>query len=154
MSRTTKPKAKAQLSLREAGEQLRAYALSLPGAVADTPWEDDRVAKVNGKVFVFLGRAATEDGALTLGIKLPESHSAALAFPFAKEMGYGLGKSGWVSLRFTPEVAAPLDMLQEWILESYRAIAPKRVAALLDSGKADSLPRTRRRVLRGAWRKA
>jgi hypothetical protein len=37
-------------------------------------------------------------------------------------MGYGLGKSGWVSVK-RPNGAVPLDMFEEWIDESYDAVA-------------------------------
>jgi hypothetical protein len=50
--------------------------------------------------------------------------------------GYGLGKSGWVGVRFEAGAIPPIDMLQEWIEESYRAIAPKRLVAELDARKA------------------
>ena len=31
------------------------YCLAKPGALADTPWEEDLVAKAGGKIFAFLG---------------------------------------------------------------------------------------------------
>jgi predicted DNA-binding protein (MmcQ/YjbR family) len=37
---------------------LVAYCLAKPGAVPDTPWEEDLVAKVGGKIFAFLGDAS------------------------------------------------------------------------------------------------
>ena len=40
-------------------------------------------------------------------------------------MGYGLGKSGWVSVK-KPKGALPTAMFQEWIDESYATVAPKR----------------------------
>ena len=45
--------------------------------------------------------------------------------------GYGLGRSGWV----TVPLRAPgmtLDLLRDWIEESYRIVAPKRLVAELD----------------------
>lgn len=36
-------------------EELVAYCLGTPGAVPDTPWEGDLVAKVGGKICAFLG---------------------------------------------------------------------------------------------------
>jgi len=54
-----------------------------------------------------------------------------LMLPFAKPTGYGLGKSGWVSASFTAKERPPLDLLREWIDESYRAIAPKKLVAAL-----------------------
>ena len=36
-------------------DELLEYALSLPGAWRDEPWEGDTVAKVGDKIFAFLG---------------------------------------------------------------------------------------------------
>jgi predicted DNA-binding protein (MmcQ/YjbR family) len=104
---------------------LREYALSLPGAVEEFPW-GERVAKVNKKVFVFLGRDGGDE--YGIAVKLPESGAAALTLPFCEPTGYGLGKAGWVSARFARGERAPLDLLIGWIEESYRAVAPKKLA--------------------------
>ena len=110
---------------------LRAHALSYPEASEDFPW-GERVVKVRGKVFVFLGRP--EDG-LSVTVKLPGSATLALDLPFASPTGYGLGKSGWVTARFSPRAKPPVDLLKQWIDESYRAVAPKRLVAQLASGE-------------------
>ncbi|MDQ3706965.1 MAG: MmcQ/YjbR family DNA-binding protein [Chloroflexota bacterium] len=55
---------------------------------------------------------------------------------FAKAAGYGLGKHGWISAELTPDDSLPLDMLLEWIEESYRAVAPKRLVAELEARHA------------------
>jgi len=107
---------------------LRAHALSYPEAREDFPW-GERVVKVRGKVFVFLGRP--EAGGLGLSVKLPGSATLALDLPFASPTGYGLGKSGWVTARFGPRQKPPLDLLRQWIDESYRAVAPKKLVAQL-----------------------
>ena len=109
---------------------LRDFALSLPGAHEDFPW-GDRVAKVRKKVFVFLGHDGKAAG-VTAAVKLPHSGTEALALPFAEPTGYGLGRHGWVSAHFEPDEQALVKLLKEWILESYRAIAPKRLVAELD----------------------
>lgn len=106
---------------------LRAYALSLPGAVEEFPW-GDRVMKVNKKVFVFMG---THEGGLAMSTKLPASAAIALTLPFASPTRYGLGKSGWVTALFEAKEKPPLDMLCAWIDESYRAIAPAKLVAAL-----------------------
>jgi predicted DNA-binding protein (MmcQ/YjbR family) len=54
----------------------------------------------------------------------------ALAQDGVSPSGYGLGDSGWVNVRFD-QATLPYDMLCDWINESYRAVAPKRVAAKL-----------------------
>ena len=86
--------------------------------------------KVRKRVFVFL--SCGEDG-LSLSVKLPASNHAALALPFTEPTHYGLGKSGWVTARFGPKEKPPMDLLEEWIEESYRAIAPKKLGAKLGS---------------------
>ena len=108
--------------------ELRAFALSLPGAEEDFPW-GERVAKVRGKVFVFLGRDGAEQPGMT--VKLVESHGHALSVEGAERTGYGLGKAGWVNVPLAAEEATP-DLLRDWIEESYRIVAPKRLAAELD----------------------
>jgi predicted DNA-binding protein (MmcQ/YjbR family) len=125
------PAAKGKKTSSKAEEALRTFALSLPGAVEEFPW-GDRVMKVNKKVFVFMGQH--DDGSLGISTKLPQSAELALALPFASPTGYGLGKSGWVSARFAAKEEVPVAMLKEWIEESYRAIAPKKLVATL---KAD-----------------
>ncbi len=87
--------------LRLVSRELRVYAMGLPGATEHFPW-GERVAKVNGKVFVFLGIDPIPGGPMGLSVKLPISAQEALDLPFAKPTGYGLGKSGWVSATFQP----------------------------------------------------
>ena len=99
-----------------------AYALAKPGAYEDHPWGES-VAKVGKKVFAFFGVAESDDAGM--GVKLPASQPLALAQPGVKPSAYGLGKAGWVSVRFA-DAGLPAEVLREWIDESYRAVAPKR----------------------------
>ena len=105
---------------------LEKFALSLPGAFADMPWEDDFVAKVGKKIFVFFGN----DERPAISVKLPESADHALATPGAVPTSYGLGRHGWVTV---PVAETAPDLLQDWIEESYRTIATKRLVAELDA---------------------
>ena len=107
---------------------LEAFALGLPGAFRDTPWEGDAVAKVGKKIFVFFG-AVTDPGA-AISVKLPESADHALTLDGARPTSYGLGRHGWVTV---PVGGAPPDLLQDWIEESYRTIATKKLVAELDA---------------------
>ncbi len=116
-------------SARKCETALRKYALGFPGAWEDFPW-GERVVKVGKKVFVFMGHA---DGRLTLSVKLPESQTVALMLRFAEPTGYGLGKSGWVTARFAANENPPQELLREWIDESYRAVAPKKLVATLSN---------------------
>jgi len=106
---------------------LRAHGLGFPEAVEDFPWEDHPVLKVRGKIFAFLGE---EDG-FSMTVKLPVSRDFAELFDFASPAGYGLGRSWWISCRFAADETVDLDLMKRWMAESYRAIAPKKLAALL-----------------------
>jgi predicted DNA-binding protein (MmcQ/YjbR family) len=123
---------KARSLARPEARVLRDFALSLPETYEEFPW-GERVAKVKGKVFVFLGMDGDELG---LSVKLPESAVLALGLPFASPTGYGLGRAGWVTARFGKREKAPVDLLRSWIDESYRAVAPKKLVAALSAASA------------------
>jgi len=91
------------------------------------PWGHHAI-KVKGKSFVFLGADADT---FSLSAKLPSSAQVAVQLPFASPTEYGLGRSGWVTARFSRSARVPLKILEMWIEESYRAIAPKRLVAQL-----------------------
>jgi predicted DNA-binding protein (MmcQ/YjbR family) len=117
------------VNVKRATTALRTYALGFPESWEDHPW-GEWVAKVGKKVFVFIN--TDDDGNVRVGMKLPASSGHALGFPFAQPTPYGLGKSGWVTSTFARGDDVPVDLLREWIDESYRAIAPKRAIAQLD----------------------
>ena len=121
----------ARKGFRAGAAALRKYALGFPEAYEEFPW-GERVIKVNKKIFVFLHGDAKS---LRVTTKLPQSYGAALLAPFAKPTGYGLGKSGWVTATFGGKDTPPFDILRSWIDESYRAVAPKKLAIALDKGK-------------------
>jgi predicted DNA-binding protein (MmcQ/YjbR family) len=109
--------------------ELRAFGLGFPGAHTKSPWPGHLDLAVKGKTFAFM---STDGEAFSLTCKLPNSGVAALMFPFASAAAYGLGKSGWVNAKFDDGVTPPADVLpvfREWIEESYRATAPKKLAA-------------------------
>ncbi len=107
-------------------EHLRAFALRFPETREDHPWGESAI-KVRGKTFVFMG---CSDDKLNLSLKLPQSREFALEYPFTRPTPYGLGKSGWVTASFARKEKPPLDVLESWIAESFRAIAPKKLATI------------------------
>jgi predicted DNA-binding protein (MmcQ/YjbR family) len=123
---------------------VRKHALSFPEAHEDHPW-GETAFKVRGKVFVFLGSDAKE---LTMSVKLPQSRDFALELPFAEPTGYGLGKHGWVTLTTTGRRGPPLDLARDWISESYRAVAPRKLVAELSSNRSASTAAPGRRLTR------
>ena len=108
-------------------DDLRACGLRLPGAHRKSPWPEHDDLAVNDKTFAYLPAAGQP---FKLSVKLPYTGSAALDLPYAEPTGYGLGKSGWVSASF-PDDDVPVALLKEWIDESYRAQAPKKLVASL-----------------------
>lgn len=121
----------ATRDLTKAEKTLRDFALGYPESTEEFPW-DERVIKVRGKIFVFLG---IFEKTLRVGVKLPISAEMALTLPFTERTGYGLGRAGWITAKFDGRRKPPIDLLRGWIDQSYRAIAPKRLVARLDADK-------------------
>ncbi|GAA0412235.1 MmcQ/YjbR family DNA-binding protein [Streptomyces luteireticuli] len=118
---------------------IRSFALSLPGAVEEFPWGDSAVVKVNKKIFVFLGTEGDEETpGMTVKLTDDEIHGHALAVPGAEPTGYGLGPHGWVSVPLHEE-GAPVELLCDWVEESYRTVAPKRLVAELDARPSNTV---------------
>ncbi|OEV04069.1 MmcQ/YjbR family DNA-binding protein [Streptomyces oceani] len=118
--KTPPPEGEAREALR-AREAVRAFALELPEAVEEFPWGEDAVAKVNRKIFVFLGGVRGGHAPrVTVKLRDPDAHAHALSFPAAAPSGYGLGRSGWVTIPLAGREAPAVDLLCDWVLESYR----------------------------------
>jgi predicted DNA-binding protein (MmcQ/YjbR family) len=114
-----------------AQEKLRLYGLAMPEATEDHPWGHIAL-KVKKKAFVFMSGAELHDGKLSITVKLPLSGEIAVAtMANAEPAGYGLGKSVWVTAAFASKDKIDVDLLKDWIAQSYRAVAPKKLAALV-----------------------
>lgn len=124
------PVANADPKLQAAEDRLREVMLSLPEATEDFPW-GHRAGKVKGKMFAIL---VLEEAQLTVTTKLPESNTAALMLPFCEPTGYGMGKSGWVTSTFKRGQDVPVELLGQWIHESFRAVAPQKVLKSMGAG--------------------
>jgi predicted DNA-binding protein (MmcQ/YjbR family) len=113
-------------------KRLLAFGLELPGAHTKAPWPGHNDLAVNDKTFAYL---STPGEPFSIGCKLPSSGQVALMLPFVTPTAYGLGKSGWVSAVWPPKQPIDEEMLRAWILESYRAQAPKKLVKELDAMK-------------------
>src|SRR5690242_19925218 len=111
-------------------KQLKAFGLAFPQAHSKSPWPGHDDLAVKGKTFAFMSVAGEP---LSISCKLPVSRVEVLKNAFAQPTGYGLGKSGWVSMKFDPADKPPVDLLKRCILESYRAVAPKKLVAELEA---------------------
>jgi predicted DNA-binding protein (MmcQ/YjbR family) len=107
-------------------------ALSFPGSYEDFPW-GERVAKVNKKIFAFLGADDAEESGMA--VKLPNSCEFALSFESVTPSSYGLARAGWVRVDFGHPDCPALEVLLDWLDESYRTIAPKRLVGELNEGR-------------------
>ncbi|HEX8126224.1 MAG TPA: MmcQ/YjbR family DNA-binding protein [Allosphingosinicella sp.] len=109
---------------------LRAFGLAYPGAQSKAPWPDHDDLAVNDKTFAYLPAAGQP---FSLSVKLPYTGEEALELPYATPTAYGLGKSGWVTFAPDESEFPSLQRFKDWIDESYRPQAPKRLVKMLDS---------------------
>jgi len=114
-------------------DDLLEYCLAKPGAWQDEPWEGDIVAKIDKKIFAFLG-----DG--SVGVKCGHNRDDAdewlARYPEdALVMAY-IGRSGWNTLRLNGAISD--DELFEAIDESYFAVVSKLSKSRRPAGWAAS----------------
>jgi predicted DNA-binding protein (MmcQ/YjbR family) len=131
---------------------LRAFGLAYPKAHTKSPWPGHLDLAVNDKTFAYL---SLEGEPFSISCKLPQSAGAALMLPFSQPTPYGLGRAGWVTVKFPEGKPLPLDILKAWIDESYRAQAPKRLVAQLPpkTGPSGAGPAPRARIARASRRR-
>lgn len=109
-------------------KELRAFGFTYPGVETKSPWPGHADLAVNGKTFAYL---SVEGQPFSISLKLPYTGAEARKLRFATPTGYGLGKSGWVTFTPTPSEMPSIRQLKSWLDESYRAQAPKKLAALV-----------------------
>lgn len=117
--------------------ELHAFGLAYPGVHFKSPWPGHKDLAVKDKTFAYL---SNEGEPFKISCKLPQSSEVALMLPFCKPTEYGLGKSGWVTATFPEGKLPPVEMLKQWLDESYRAQAPKKLLKELDGGIATPQP--------------
>ncbi len=114
-------------------DALREFALDMPAAIEDFPWGVPVVKVATGSkwppVFLWLGHRDAADPAVY--VKLTDSYELAVAVADAVPATMsGVGRFGRLTI---PLPAANLDLLFDWVDESYRAVAPRRLVAELDA---------------------
>jgi hypothetical protein len=101
-------------------DAVREFALGLPAAVEDFPW----------------GRRDAPDHSVSM--KLTRSHELAITVAEAVPTTIsGLGQWGWLTVRLA---TVDLDLVYDWVDESYRNVAPKKLVALLDARPRPAAP--------------
>ena len=109
-------------------EEVRDYALSLPGVTEDQPFGDDIVTfRLEGKIFVCLwlggGRHDMKDSRPRLALKLSPDRNVALRAQYeAVTPAWHWNKKHWSDVYYGQLEKA---LVEEWIKESYRLVASK-----------------------------
>jgi len=92
-------------------------------------WGGEPTFRVRNKNFVFCDRDAKR---LTLKLPPDEAEAVVATDTLAEPAAYGLGRSGWVSVRVGPRPsAARWNEVEEWIRMSYTLVAPKKLARVV-----------------------
>ena len=103
---------------------LRERAISLPETTEGTSCVN-RAFKVRNKNFLFVGEK--DDGSRKAMLKLKDSLEQAEAL--AENDGrFEVGSAGWTTIRFDVEDRPDVDLLENWVVESYRLFAPKSLS--------------------------
>ena len=112
-------------------ETLIRAAAGYPGAYEEFPWGEP-VAKVNKKIFAFLGLGGRDGAEVAVAFKLPRSAPHALSLDATEPTSHGLGKSCWVTVHLDHPACPDQESLLEWLDESYRAIASAHLVGQLE----------------------
>jgi predicted DNA-binding protein (MmcQ/YjbR family) len=111
---------------------IRSMASKYPEAEKAFLLGDHEVFRVKKKVFVWLG--TTDEGGTYLSVKLKDSQNMALMLPFVRPAAYGMAKWGWIDAQFPKGGKLLVELVAQWIDESYRHTAPKKLLKRLDAG--------------------
>jgi predicted DNA-binding protein (MmcQ/YjbR family) len=117
-------------------ERLRAICLALPEATEKEAWGDP-TWRVRDRIFA-MQKGNYEGGRPSLWLKAADGAQAMLvdADPERFFVPAYVGSKGWIGVYLDGE-GLNWDMVRELVEESYRLIAPKRLAASLGAGDGD-----------------
>ena len=113
-------------------DAVRTFALAMPAAFEDFPWGIPAVKAGTGAAYppVFVGLGRRDDDPPAIYVKLTTSYELAIAVASATPtVMSGLGQFGRLTI---PLPVEDLDLLLDWVDESYRSVAPRRLVAELD----------------------
>jgi hypothetical protein len=118
---------------QQAEAELTAFGLSLPETEHGPGWPPTRCLKVRGRMFFVFGDRKEPEGALTMIMKLPISAEMVQELYFVRESKGWFKQHDWVIARFSEDddILAEIDTLKAWLIQSYCAMAPKKLARLV-----------------------
>jgi predicted DNA-binding protein (MmcQ/YjbR family) len=120
--------------------QLRKIVGRLPEAIEDTPWGSIHW-KVRGKIFGGWGR--DDDGVSSIGFKTDKDLQAMLvkSDPRFSVAAY-VGKHGWVDMTLGGK--PDWTEVEHFLVESYKMIAPAKLAAQLGGAASPARPKAKK----------
>ena len=118
---------------QKAEKDLIAFGLTLPETTTAPGWPPTRALYFRKKMFFVFGDRKEPPGALTMIMKLPISAEMVQDLYFVRESKGWFKQHNWVIARFEAEddILAEMDTLKAWMIQSYCAIAPKKLAKLV-----------------------
>jgi hypothetical protein len=128
------PRKKPQQTPHQQAEaELTEFGLTLPETEVGPAWPPTRCLKVRGRMFFVFGDRKEPEGALTMIMKLPISGEMVQDLYFVRESKGWYKQHDWVIARFEAEddILAEMDTLKSWLIQSYCAMAPKKLVKLV-----------------------
>jgi hypothetical protein len=127
---------------QQAEAELTKFGLSLPETDVARGWLTTRTLRVRGKMFYVFGapqempggkRGDKQAAGLTMVMKLPISAEMVQELYFVLESKGWYKQHNWVIAHFDAEddILAEMDTLKAWLVQSYCAMAPKKLAKLV-----------------------
>ena len=118
---------------QKAERDLTRFGLTLPETEPALFIPPMRQLKVRNKTFCIFGAKAEPLDALSITLKLPISAEMVQGLPFVRESRGWYKQHNWVHAHFSADddILGETETLKGWLLQSYRAMAPKKLAKLV-----------------------
>jgi hypothetical protein len=117
-----------------AEKELTAFGLQLPETDVAPGWATTRCLRVRGKMFCVFGaerhKADVRPDKLSIILKLPVSAEMVQDLYFVIESQGWYKQHDWIIAQFGPndDILGEMDTLKAWVIQSYCAMAPKKLA--------------------------
>jgi hypothetical protein len=121
---------------QKAEAELTTFGLTLPEADAGPAWPPTRALRVRGKMFFVFGDKNDQPDELTMIMKLPIAAEMVQELYFVRESKGWFKQHNWVIAHFNPEddILAEMETLKAWMIQSYCAMAPKKLGKMVRPG--------------------
>lgn len=124
--------AKSATSNKDVLQVMCRVALSYPQAELGVACQgtalESSTVKARDKAFLFITGVGPS---YIVRLKLCQSQTEAMQLAVNEPGCYKLGAHGWITISFSDSAPPPIELMKRWIDESYRAIADKRLLAML-----------------------